>query len=148
MSDTTRRIQGIAAPLPIANLDTDQIMPKQFLHGIDKKGLAQGVLWDLRFTGDGEIRPGFVLNRPEYAATRILERGDDDRGLRRAGATFHHERPPPHDVPRRHRHDRRVAGAQGRDRGVRAAALDGAAVGEGRGGPDNVSPARRFLAER
>ena len=75
MNDSTHRIQGIAAPLPIANLDTDQIMPKQFLHGIDKKGLAQGVLWDLRFTGDGEIRPDFVLNRPEYADTRILVAG-------------------------------------------------------------------------
>jgi 3-isopropylmalate/(R)-2-methylmalate dehydratase small subunit len=75
MSDSTRGIEGIAAPLPIANLDTDQIMPKQFLHGIDKKGLAQGVLWNLRFTGDGEICPGFVLNRPEYADTRVLIAG-------------------------------------------------------------------------
>lgn len=41
-------ISGIAAPLGIANLDTDQIMPKQFLRGIDKSGLDQGVLWDLR----------------------------------------------------------------------------------------------------
>jgi len=72
---TTPRIEGIAAPLPIANLDTDQIMPKQFLHGIDKKGLDRGVLWDLRFDGDGQMRPGFVLNRPEYAATRILLAG-------------------------------------------------------------------------
>ena len=58
-------IEGTAAPLPIDNLDTDQIMPKQFLHGIDKKGLDRGLLWDLRFTGDGQARPGFVLNRPE-----------------------------------------------------------------------------------
>ena len=75
MSDVTPRIEGIAAALPIANLDTDQIMPKQFLHGIDKKGLDRGLLWDLRFTGDGRARPGFVLNRPEYAATRILLAG-------------------------------------------------------------------------
>jgi 3-isopropylmalate/(R)-2-methylmalate dehydratase small subunit len=75
MNDTPHRIQGIAAPLPIANLDTDQIMPKQFLHGIDKSGLAQGVLWDLRFTGDGQVRPDFVLNRPEFAATRVLVAG-------------------------------------------------------------------------
>ena len=75
MSDVTPRIEGIAAALPIANLDTDQIMPKQFLHGIDKKGLDRGLLWDLRFTGDGQARPGFVLNRPEYAATRILLAG-------------------------------------------------------------------------
>ena len=75
MSEVTPRIEGIAAALPIANLDTDQIMPKQFLHGIDKKGLDKGLLWDLRFTGDGTPRPGFVLNRPGYAATRILLAG-------------------------------------------------------------------------
>ncbi|WP_198087855.1 3-isopropylmalate dehydratase small subunit [Variovorax sp. E3] len=66
------RIEGIAAPIAIANLDTDQIMPKQFLRGIDKAGLAQGLLWDLRFHGDGSPREDFVLNRPAYAGTRIL----------------------------------------------------------------------------
>ena len=74
MTDT-RTIEGIAAAIAIANLDTDQIMPKQFLHGIDKKGLDKGLLWDLRFTGDGQPRTEFVLNRPEYAATRILLAG-------------------------------------------------------------------------
>ncbi|MCU7942397.1 MAG: 3-isopropylmalate dehydratase small subunit [Candidatus Thiodiazotropha sp. (ex Cardiolucina cf. quadrata)] len=68
-------INGIAAPLNIDNLDTDQIMPKQFLRGIDKKGLDQGLLWDLRFNGEGEIRPEFILNRPEYRNTRILVTG-------------------------------------------------------------------------
>lgn len=66
------RIEGIAAPIAIANLDTDQIMPKQFLRGIDKAGLAKGLLWDLRFHGDGSPREDFVLNRPAYAGTRIL----------------------------------------------------------------------------
>jgi 3-isopropylmalate/(R)-2-methylmalate dehydratase small subunit len=75
MTMPDHRIRGIAAPLPIANLDTDQIMPKQFLHGIDKKGLDRGVLWDLRFTGDGVVRPGFVLNRPEFTGTRVLLAG-------------------------------------------------------------------------
>ena len=65
-------IHGRALPLPIDNLDTDQIMPKQFLHGIDKAGLDKGLLWDLRYTGDGQVRQEFVLNRPEYAATRVL----------------------------------------------------------------------------
>ncbi|GAA5234812.1 3-isopropylmalate dehydratase small subunit [Verticiella sediminum] len=72
MTDTYDRIEGIAAPIAIANLDTDQIMPKQFLRGIDKAGLAQGLLWDLRFHGDGSPRKDFVLNRPAYAGTRIL----------------------------------------------------------------------------
>jgi len=68
-------IIGKAAPLDIANLDTDQIMPKQFLRGIDKKGLDKGVLWDLRFDGDGQVRSDFVLNKPEYADTKILIAG-------------------------------------------------------------------------
>lgn len=68
-------IEGIAAPLPIDNLDTDQIMPKQFLRVVDKAGLAAGLLWDLRFDGDGQPRPQFVLNRPAYADTRVLIAG-------------------------------------------------------------------------
>ena len=75
MTDTTRRIEGIAAPLNIANLDTDQIMPKQFLRSIDKAGLDRGLLWDLRFHCDGRPREDFVLNRPEFADTRVLIAG-------------------------------------------------------------------------
>lgn len=74
MSDH-HRIEGIAAPIPLANLDTDQIMPKQFLRGIDKNGLAEGVLYDMRFDTRGKPRDEFVLNRPEYADTRILVAG-------------------------------------------------------------------------
>ena len=65
-------IEGSAAPLPIANLDTDQIIPKQFLRGIDKAGLAGGILYDLRFDGSGTPRPDFVLNQPEFAGATIL----------------------------------------------------------------------------
>ncbi|MGB1012210.1 MAG: 3-isopropylmalate dehydratase small subunit [Thiolinea sp.] len=68
-------ISGKAAPLNIANLDTDQIMPKQFLRGIDKKGLDKGLLWDMRFDGEGQVRPEFVLNKPEYADANILITG-------------------------------------------------------------------------
>lgn len=67
-----KRIAGIAAPLLIDNLDTDQIMPKQFLRIITKEGLDRGVLFDLRFHPDGSSRPDFVLNRPEYEGARIL----------------------------------------------------------------------------
>ena len=74
MPETTR-IAGIAAPLDCANLDTDQIMPKQFLRGIDKAGLDKGLLWDLRFDAAGQPRPDFVLNRPDYAGTRMLVAG-------------------------------------------------------------------------
>jgi 3-isopropylmalate/(R)-2-methylmalate dehydratase small subunit len=69
------RIEGVAAPLPIANLDTDQIMPKQFLLGTDKSGLAAGLLYDLRFLPDGARRPDFVLNTPAYANARVLVGG-------------------------------------------------------------------------
>src|SRR5687768_8506968 len=75
--DSKHSIAGVAAPLPIANLDTDQIMPKQFLRGIDKSGLDRGVLYDLRFDGNGTPRGDFVLNRDEYAASRILVAGEN-----------------------------------------------------------------------
>jgi len=65
-------IQGRAVAIRIDNLDTDQIMPKQFLRGIDKKGLDRGLLYDLRFDAAGRPRADFVLNRPEHAGTRIL----------------------------------------------------------------------------
>jgi 3-isopropylmalate/(R)-2-methylmalate dehydratase small subunit len=70
-------IAGVAAALPLANLDTDQIMPKQFLRGIDKSGLDRGVFYDLRFEGDGAPRRDFVLNRAEYAGCRILVAGEN-----------------------------------------------------------------------
>jgi 3-isopropylmalate/(R)-2-methylmalate dehydratase small subunit len=65
-------IEGIAAVIAIDNLDTDQIMPKQFLRGIDKRGLDQGLLWDLRFNASGAPLAEFVLNRPSYSDTRVL----------------------------------------------------------------------------
>ncbi|WP_233235097.1 3-isopropylmalate dehydratase small subunit [Bordetella sp. LUAb4] len=70
-------IQGRAAPLPIENLDTDQIMPKQFLRGIDKSGLTQGLLYDLRFDTKGRPEPDFVLNRPDYAGASVLIGGSN-----------------------------------------------------------------------
>jgi len=71
------RIEGVAAPLDIANLDTDQIMPKQFLRGIDKAGLDRGLLWDLRFDGQGRARADFVLNLPGFEQTRVLIAGSN-----------------------------------------------------------------------
>lgn len=57
------REQGVAVAMPAANIDTDVIMPKTFLKGIDRRGLAVGVFHDLRFDEDGQIRPGFALNQ-------------------------------------------------------------------------------------
>ncbi|ANN72197.1 3-isopropylmalate dehydratase small subunit [Bordetella bronchialis] len=70
-------IEGRAASLPIENLDTDQIMPKQFLRGIDKSGLKEGLLYDLRFDPAGRPYPDFVLNRPEYAEVSVLVGGSN-----------------------------------------------------------------------
>jgi len=68
-------IEGTAIPLTLANLDTDQIMPKQFLRIIDKAGLAKGLLYDMRFDGDGQTRPESIFNQPTYAGAKILVGG-------------------------------------------------------------------------
>jgi 3-isopropylmalate/(R)-2-methylmalate dehydratase small subunit len=68
-------ISGVAAALPQANLDTDQIMPKQFLRGIDRKGLSNGLLFDLRFSAPGQPKPDFVLNRAPWNRAEILIAG-------------------------------------------------------------------------
>jgi 3-isopropylmalate/(R)-2-methylmalate dehydratase small subunit len=68
-------LSGKMAALAIENLDTDQIMPKQFLHGIDKAGLDKGLLYDLRFDAAGHRRPGFVLNQHERADVEVLVAG-------------------------------------------------------------------------
>lgn len=65
-------VQGIAAALPQPNLDTDQIMPKQFLRGIDRNGLSRGVLYELRFDGSGAPRPDFMLNQAPWTQARFL----------------------------------------------------------------------------
>jgi 3-isopropylmalate dehydratase/3-isopropylmalate/(R)-2-methylmalate dehydratase small subunit len=66
-----------AAPLDIANLDTDQIIPKQFLKTVDREGLGKGLFYDLRFDAAGAPRPGFVLNDPRYAGAGVLIAGDN-----------------------------------------------------------------------
>jgi len=76
ISNTTR-VEGIAASLPTPNLDTDQIMPKQFLRGIDKKGLDKGLLYDLRYDADNQLRPGFILNQPAYKGASIIVAGSN-----------------------------------------------------------------------
>jgi 3-isopropylmalate/(R)-2-methylmalate dehydratase small subunit len=71
------RLDGRAAALPIANLDTDQIIPKQFLKTVERDGLGKGLLYDLRFDGEGRAKPDFVLNRPEFAGVKILIGGEN-----------------------------------------------------------------------
>jgi 3-isopropylmalate dehydratase/3-isopropylmalate/(R)-2-methylmalate dehydratase small subunit len=71
------RLDAKIAPLPLANIDTDQIIPKQFLKTVDREGLAKGLFYDLRFDGEGRERADFVLNRPEYKGAGVLVTGDN-----------------------------------------------------------------------
>jgi 3-isopropylmalate/(R)-2-methylmalate dehydratase small subunit len=66
-----------AAPLDIANLDTDQIIPKQFLKTVEREGLGKGLFYDLRFDAEGQPRPDFVLNAARYAGAGVLIAGDN-----------------------------------------------------------------------
>ncbi len=62
-------VSGVAAPMPASNIDTDVIMPKQFLKGVDRSGLRDGVFHDLRF---GPAAGDFVLNKTPWRASRFL----------------------------------------------------------------------------
>ena len=66
------RLTATAAVMPAANIDTDVIMPKQFLKGIDRAGLSRGLFHDLRFDAQGAPDPAFLLNRPGFEDCRIL----------------------------------------------------------------------------
>ena len=70
-------LDGRAAPLAIANLDTDQIIPKQFLKTVDREGLGKGLFFDLRFDDAGREKPDFVLNQAAYAGASVLIAGDN-----------------------------------------------------------------------
>ena len=72
-----KTIKGIAAPLPLANVDTDVIMPKRFLITITREGLADGTFADLRFDNAGQQRPEFILNREPWTQATILIVGDN-----------------------------------------------------------------------
>ena len=65
-------VSGSAASLLAANIDTDVIMPKQFLKGIDRKGLDKGLFFDLRFLPSGAVNPDFILNQPAWADAAFL----------------------------------------------------------------------------
>ena len=71
------RLDAKVAPLPLANIDTDQIIPKQFLKTVEREGLAKGLFYDLRFDGEGKAKPDFVLNRAEYKGAGVLVAGDN-----------------------------------------------------------------------
>ncbi len=68
-------IEGQMAPLPRANIDTDQIIPKQFLKTVTRTGLGPNLFYNWAYDDEGERNPDFVLNRPEYALASVLVAG-------------------------------------------------------------------------
>lgn len=69
------RIKGTVAPMPRVNVDTDQIIPKQFLKRIERTGFGEFAFYDWRYKADGSPDPDFELNRPEYEGASILVTG-------------------------------------------------------------------------
>ncbi|MEL6503285.1 MAG: 3-isopropylmalate dehydratase small subunit [Pseudomonadota bacterium] len=75
--DKFTQLTGVAAPLPIINIDTDMIIPKDYLKTIKRTGLAEGLFAEMRLNEDGSENPDFVLNKPAYRNAQILVAGDN-----------------------------------------------------------------------
>ena len=71
------KLTGIAAPMALVNIDTDMIIPKQFLKTIARTGLGKNLFDEMRYTLDGQEIPSFVLNQPAYRHSEILVAGDN-----------------------------------------------------------------------
>jgi 3-isopropylmalate/(R)-2-methylmalate dehydratase small subunit len=70
-------LEGVAAPMRIINIDTDRIIPKQYLKTIKRTGLGEGLFSEMRYNDDGSENPDFVLNQPAYRNAKILVVGDN-----------------------------------------------------------------------
>jgi 3-isopropylmalate/(R)-2-methylmalate dehydratase small subunit len=70
-------LTGVAAPMRIVNVDTDMIIPKQYLKTIKRTGLGEGLFSEMRYKDDGSENPDFVLNKPAYRNAQILVAGDN-----------------------------------------------------------------------
>ncbi len=75
--DKFTTLTGVAAPLRIVNVDTDMIIPKQYLKTIKRTGLGKGLFSEMRYNEDGSENPDFVLNKPAYRKAQILVAGDN-----------------------------------------------------------------------
>ena len=75
--DKFDKLSGIAAPLPLINIDTDMIIPKQFLKTIKRSGLGVNLFDEMRYDDDRNEIPDFVLNKPQYRDAEILVAGDN-----------------------------------------------------------------------
>ncbi|MCY1665433.1 3-isopropylmalate dehydratase small subunit [Rhizobium sp. SL86] len=71
------KLTGVAAPLPVVNIDTDMIIPKDYLKTIKRTGLGKGLFAEARYRDDGSLNPDFVLNKPQYEHAKILVAGDN-----------------------------------------------------------------------
>ncbi len=71
------KLRGIAAPLPMINVDTDMIIPKQYLKTIKRTGLGKNLFDEMRYNTDGSEKPDFVLNKPAYRKAQILVSGEN-----------------------------------------------------------------------
>ena len=75
--DKFTKLSGIAAPMPLVNIDTDMIIPKQFLKTIKRSGLGVNLFDEMRYDDDGNEIADFVLNKPQYREAEILVAGDN-----------------------------------------------------------------------
>jgi 3-isopropylmalate/(R)-2-methylmalate dehydratase small subunit len=75
--DKFTTLRATAAPLPMVNVDTDKIIPKQFLRTIKRTGLAEGLFYEMRHDEQGNAKDGFVLDQPAYRHARILVTGEN-----------------------------------------------------------------------
>ncbi|MFZ1774989.1 MAG: 3-isopropylmalate dehydratase small subunit [Rhizobiaceae bacterium] len=75
--DKFTTLTGVAAPLPIVNVDTDMIIPKDYLKTIKRTGLGAGLFAEMRFNEDGSENPDFVLNKAAWRKAQILVAGDN-----------------------------------------------------------------------
>ena len=75
--DKFEKLSGIAAPMPLINIDTDMIIQKVFLKTIKRSGLGVNLFDEMRYQDDGSENPDFVLNKPQYRETEILVAGDN-----------------------------------------------------------------------
>jgi 3-isopropylmalate/(R)-2-methylmalate dehydratase small subunit len=71
------KLEGVAAPLNMINVDTDMIIPKQYLKTIQRTGLGKALFDEMRFNPDGSEKPDFVLNKPAYRKAKILVAGEN-----------------------------------------------------------------------
>ena len=72
-----KTLTGVAAPLPMINVDTDKIIPKQFLKTIKRSGLGKSLFFEMRYDDQAKEKPDFVLNKPAYRNAKILVAGEN-----------------------------------------------------------------------